>query len=201
MGGSQLDLPDKKSETKGVSMKTTRLGAALFTACLASAGSLAAQFDGTVPLSCETKEVQDCESGKKCIKQTAEQASVAKSLAVDIANKTIKSVYRTEPLKILETDITDERIALQGHERWVVWSAVLRQKDGSMTIAIADRKGAFVLNGKCAPAKDALAASAAKPPGEATPAEPPAEAAEAPAEAAETPAESADDVSTENPSG
>jgi hypothetical protein len=140
-------------------MNKTSLRTALLSACFFSTGSFAGPFDGATTINCNTNEVQDCEAGRACKKQTPEQASISKTLKIDLDKKTVQSVYRNEPLPILASDVTDERIALHGHERWLAWSAVLRQKDSSLTVAIADRKGAFVINGKCQAEKSAPAAA------------------------------------------
>jgi hypothetical protein len=131
-------------------MNTKTFGSALLAVCFGSAAAVAAPpFDGFSPIECETQEVHDCVPGGACARQTPEQASVAKILRIDPVKRTIDSAYRKEPLKILVMDVTEDRMALQGHEQWVVWSAVLRQKDSSVAVTVADRKGAFALFGKC----------------------------------------------------
>ena len=70
-------------------------------------------------------------------------------LGVDVANKQVKSPYRTALLPITNVTNNKENLVLQGTDLQFAWSALIHRTTGAMTISIADRKGAYVIFAQC----------------------------------------------------
>ncbi|GMW05260.1 MAG: hypothetical protein AMXMBFR8_00570 [Nevskiales bacterium] len=128
--------------------------------------ALAETFDGSVPLECTATGGHDCLPGKEQCEQLRPEGDQKPVLGIDVANKTIRSPYRTALLPIQHTTTNRESLVLQGTDLQFAWSALINRTTGAMTIAIGDRKGAYVVFAQCraAPATDARP-GAGKPPG------------------------------------
>jgi hypothetical protein len=113
-----------------------------------SAVAVAADFDGTAPLSCTGLEGYSCEPGKACSKVKPE-SNTPPVVAIDPGNKTIKTPYRTDLLPIANSALNNEQLQLQGTSEKFAWSAVVNRKTGKVTVTIADRIGAYVIFGQC----------------------------------------------------
>jgi hypothetical protein len=113
-----------------------------------SAVAVAADFDGTAPLSCTGLEGYSCEPGKACSKVKPE-TNTPPVVAIDPGNKTIKTPYRTDLLPIANSALNNEQLQLQGTSEKFAWSAVVNRKTGKVTVTIADRIGAYVIFGQC----------------------------------------------------
>ncbi len=128
--------------------------------------ALAETFDGSVPLECTATGGHDCLPGKEQCEPLRPEGGQKPVLGVDVANKTIRSPYRTALLPIHHTTNNRESLVLQGTDLQFAWSALINRTSGAMTIAIGDRKGAYVVFAQCtaAPATGARP-GAGKPPG------------------------------------
>jgi hypothetical protein len=113
-----------------------------------SAVAVAADLDGTAPLSCTGLEGYSCEPGKACGKVKPE-SNTPPVVAIDPGNKTIKTPYRTDLLPIANSALNNEQLQLQGTSEKFAWSAVVNRKTGKVTVTIADRVGAYVIFGQC----------------------------------------------------
>ena len=113
-----------------------------------SAVAVAADFDGTAPLSCTGLAGYSCEPGKACSKVKPE-SNTPPVVAIDPGNKTIKTPYRTDLLPIANSALNNEQLQLQGTSEKFAWSAVVNRKTGKVTVTIADRVGAYVIFGQC----------------------------------------------------
>ena len=113
-----------------------------------SAVAVAADIDGTAPLSCTGLEGYSCEPGKACSKVKPEN-NTPPVVAIDPGNKTIKTPYRTDLLPIANSALNNEQLQLQGTSEKFAWSAVVNRKTGKVTVTIADRIGAYVIFGQC----------------------------------------------------
>lgn len=113
-----------------------------------SAVAVAADLDGTSPLSCTGLEGYSCEPGKACSKVKPE-SNTPPVVAIDPGNKTIKTPYRTDLLPIANSALNNEQLQLQGTSEKFAWSAVVNRKTGKVTVTIADRLGAYVIFGQC----------------------------------------------------
>jgi hypothetical protein len=133
--------------TEGETMKnTSRLVLGLGLAF--SAVAMAADFDGTAPLTCTGVAGYSCEPGKACSKVKPE-SDTAPVVKIDPGNKTIKTPYRTDLLPIANSALNNEQLQLQGTSEKFAWSAVVNRKTGKVTVTIADRVGAYVIFGQC----------------------------------------------------
>jgi hypothetical protein len=114
-----------------------------------SAAAVAADFDGTVPLTCTPSAGHDCAPGTAQCNKLKSQSKGPVEVRVDFANKTIKTPYRTDLLPIQNSATNDEQLVMQGTDLKFAWSAIINRKSGALTLAIADRMGAYVIFGQC----------------------------------------------------
>jgi hypothetical protein len=129
-------------------MKLTRV--AVLTMGLACAtAAVAADFDGTVPLTCTPAAGHDCTPANAQCSKLKSQSKGTGEMRVDFANKTVKSPYRTELLPIQNSATNEEQLVMQGTDLKFAWSAIINRKSGAITLAIADRVGAYVIFGQC----------------------------------------------------
>ena len=133
------------------------MSAHLPTGLLALLWSVAASsqaIDGTQPLECAAEKGHDClAKNTECTRLKAE-SKIEPVLHIDFDKQQVRSPFRTELLTVTHTTATDESLILQGgEERGFAWSALIKKKDGSFTISIADREGAYVVFGTCKAAK------------------------------------------------
>jgi hypothetical protein len=61
----------------------------------------------------------------------------------------VKSPFRTTTLPIETIDNNEQSLVLQGTDLQFAWSMVIHRTKGTMTLTVADRKGAYVVFGKC----------------------------------------------------
>jgi hypothetical protein len=132
-------------------MKTVRLipRLVLGSGLLLSAVAVAADFDGSAPFNCTGRAGYTCEPGKGCSRVKQESEATGGQIAIDPANKTVKTSYRTDLLPIANSVVNNEQLQLQGTSEKFAWSAVVNRKTGKVTITVADRVGAYVIFGQC----------------------------------------------------
>jgi len=116
-------------------------------ACSAIAGAV--DLDGSVPLQCTGLAGHDCDPAKAQCSKLKPETNVKPEMTIDLANKSIKTPYRTALLPIQNSVLNDEQLALQGTDLKFAWSAVVNRQTGKLTVTIADRKGAYVIFGEC----------------------------------------------------
>jgi hypothetical protein len=114
-----------------------------------SAAAVAADFDGTTPLSCTPSAGHDCAPGSTQCSKLKSQSKGPIEVRIDFANKTIKTPYRSDLLPIQNSATNDEQLVMQGTDLKFAWSAIVNRKTGAITLAIADRVGAYVIFGQC----------------------------------------------------
>jgi hypothetical protein len=129
-------------------MKLARV-AVLAMGLATSTAAVAADFDGSVPLTCTPAAGHDCTPASAQCSKLKSQSSGPVEMRVDFANKTIKSPYRTNLLPIQNSATNDEQLVMQGTDLRFAWSAIVNRKTGAITLAIADRVGAYVIFGRC----------------------------------------------------
>jgi hypothetical protein len=117
-----------------------------------ASGALAADFDGNAPLTCTAVSGHDCLPGQAQCATLVPQTPGPKELRIDFAGKTVKTPYRTDKLPIQNSSSDDEQLVMQGTDLKFAWSAIVNRKSGALTLAVADRKGSYVIFGKCKPA-------------------------------------------------
>ncbi len=124
-------------------------------AVAASAGAVAQEFDGSVPLSCKVSGAFDCLPGQSSCAKLVPESKIDPVYTVNIASKEVHSPFRTALLTIAHSTTNKEALVLQGADAGSAWSAMIKKATGDMTITVADRKGAYVAFGQCAVAKAA----------------------------------------------
>lgn len=116
---------------------------------VASTVSAAETFDGSLPMTCEPIVGHDCLPKENSCKQLQPEAGKDLTLRIDISNKTLRTPYRTDALPIQTVGTNRASLTLQGTSLELVWSATVHRTNGKLTLAIADREGAYVIFGQC----------------------------------------------------
>ena len=129
-------------------MKLTRVASLLMGLAFCSA-AVAADFDGSAPLACTPSAGHDCDPGKAQCSTLKSQSKGTGEVRIDFANKTVKTPYRTDLLPIQNSATNAEQLVMQGTDLKFAWSAIVNRKTGALTLAIADRVGAYVIFGQC----------------------------------------------------
>ena len=110
----------------------------------------AGDFDGTAPMVCAVLESHDCLPNHKACKALEPEAGEDTSLHIDVPNMTIKSPsFRAKALPLQSVSNNTESLVLQGKDLGLVWSATIHRTTGRLTVAVADREGAYVVFGQC----------------------------------------------------
>lgn len=121
-----------------------------FIALLWSVAASSQAIDGTQPLACEAEKGHDCLANKAECSKLKPESKIEPVVHIDFAKREVRSPYRTQLLTVVHAAATEESLILQGgEERGIAWSALIKKKDGSFTISIADREGAYVVFGTC----------------------------------------------------
>jgi hypothetical protein len=117
---------------------------------LISVAAMAAEdFNGARPMDCTPTVGHDClPTEGKCSPLKAEKGKDLK-LHVDVMRMALKTPYRTAELPIASFGNNAKSLVLQGTNLELVWSATINRTTGRLTLAIADREGAYVIFGQC----------------------------------------------------
>jgi len=129
-------------------MRALRLPSTLFAVCFATV-AVAADFDGSVPLSCTVTQSNDCPRTKAACEGTKAESSAAATVGIDFAKKQVRSPYRKALLTVQHTATNPDSLVLQGGDQYLAWSALVDKKTGALTISLADNEGAYVYFGTC----------------------------------------------------
>jgi hypothetical protein len=109
----------------------------------------AADFDGSVPLTCRALQAHDCLPTATTCARMKPESDIEPVFGINFAKKEVRSPYRNTLLPIVATRTTDVSLVLQGGDLLAAWSALVNKKTGELTISIADSKGAYVAFGQC----------------------------------------------------
>jgi hypothetical protein len=127
---------------------------------LVSAGALGAEpFNGTQPMDCEPTAGHDCLPTEQACKPLKAEPGKKVVLHIDVEKMSMKTPYRNDAVPIQSFSFNAKSLVLQGQASELVWSATIHRTTGKLTLAIADREGAYVVFGQC---KLTTAAPAAK---------------------------------------
>jgi hypothetical protein len=129
-------------------MRALRSASTALALSLASVAT-AADFDGTVPLTCTAQKGHDCLPTAAQCSPLKPQTNIAPVLDIDFANKQVRSPFRTALLPVLNTSTNKDSLVLQGADLLLAWSALIDKKTGALTVSVADSKGAYVVFGQC----------------------------------------------------
>jgi len=114
-----------------------------------STAAVAADFDGSVPLSCTAAKANDCLPTEGVCKVVKPESSTAPVFSIDFAKKEVRSPFRTTLLTVQHSSDTPNSLVIQGTDRSNAWTARIDKATGAMTITVADNKGAMVAFGQC----------------------------------------------------
>jgi hypothetical protein len=128
-------------------MKTLLLFAV---ATVASMTALAAEeFNGSQPIDCEPTAGHDCLPTQATCRPLKPEAGKDLTLHVDVAKMTFKTPYRNAAMQIGSFGFNTASLVMQGTSLELVWSATIHRTTGRLTMAIADREGAYIVFGQC----------------------------------------------------
>jgi hypothetical protein len=117
---------------------------------LASAAALGAEpFNGSQPMDCEPLTGHDCLPTEQSCKALKPEPGKKLNLHVDVNKMTLKTPYRNDALPIQSFSFNTKSLILQGTSLELVWSATIHRTTGRLTLAIADREGAYIVFGQC----------------------------------------------------
>src|SRR5712672_2509169 len=86
-----------------------------------SAVAVAADFDGSLPLTCKVKQSHDCLRTEKTCTATVLEDTSTSIIGIDFAKKLIRSPLR-KALRSVQTAIANpDSLVLQGSDQFVVW--------------------------------------------------------------------------------
>jgi hypothetical protein len=109
----------------------------------------AGDFDGALPLTCAVQYSHDCLPTKASCEATVPKNTNASIMGIDFAKKKIRSPYRKELLPVKNATTNPDSLVLQGSDQFIAWSGLVDRKTGALTVALADREGAYVYFGTC----------------------------------------------------
>jgi hypothetical protein len=131
--------------------------AVLSTVTMAGAAMAGGAVDDSQPLACKATQSHDCLPGKACQtldpKSSPFEGNKDYHFIIDFKNMSARSIYRESTLPITTANKTDDRLVVQGIDKSVAWSAVIKRSNGALTVTVADRDGAYILFGECAAKK------------------------------------------------
>jgi hypothetical protein len=124
--------------------------------CLFAAGVFAAAaalgaepFNGSQPMDCKPVAGHDCLPTEQTCKPLKPEPGKDLTLHVDVEKMTLKTPYRNDAMPIQSFSFNSKSLVLQGTSLEMVWSATIHRTTGRLTLAIADREGAYVVFGQC----------------------------------------------------
>jgi hypothetical protein len=117
---------------------------------LASTVALGAEpFNGTQPMDCEPLAGHDCLPTEKACKPLKPEPGKKLNLHIDVNKMSMKTPYRNDAMQIGSFSFNSKSLVLQGTSLELVWSATVHRTTGRLTLAIADREGAYIVFGQC----------------------------------------------------
>ena len=119
-------------------------------ALLSAATTFAAdEFNGSVPIDCKPLQGHDCLPTEKACSPLKPEAGKDLTMHINVAKMSIKTPYRNDLLPIASFGFNEESLVMQGTSLQFAWSATIHRTNGKLILAIADRKGAYVIFGQC----------------------------------------------------
>ena len=109
----------------------------------------AADFDGSVPLTCTAEKGYDCLPAATSCGPLKPETNIEPVYGIDFAKKEIRSPFRASLLKVVNVSTNKDSLVLQGAEGTAAWSAFVDRETGTLTVALVDSQGAYVVFGQC----------------------------------------------------
>jgi len=130
------------------------IGITAFTFFVAAHSAAAANYDGKQPFLCAPIDILSCGSDGKCDKETAESVNLPQFLKFDVAQNQITG---TRPdgdalaTTIDKVQRVEDHMVLQGIEGHLMWSVMVGENSGDMTLTAGGDRIGFVAFGSCTP--------------------------------------------------
>ena len=116
----------------------------------ASAAALGAEpFNGTQAMDCQPLTGHDCLPTEQSCKPLKPEPGKKLNLHIDVNKMSMKTPYRNDALPIQSFSFNTKSLILQSTSLELVWSATVHRTTGRLTMAIADREGAYIVFGQC----------------------------------------------------
>ena len=116
----------------------------------ASAAALGAEpFNGTQAMDCQPLTGHDCLPTEQSCKPLKPEPGKKLNLHIDVNKMSMRTPYRNDALPIQSFSFNTKSLVLQGTSLELVWSATVHRTTGRLTMAIADREGAYIVFGQC----------------------------------------------------
>ena len=135
-------------------MKKTSIMVAAIWAPLAAHSALAATYDGSQPFLCAPIDIVSCGLGGRCDKETAQSIDLPQFLKFDVGGNQITGTRPNGQLLkagIDKVQHVEDHMVLQGVEGRIVWSVLVGEDTGDMTLTAGGDKVGFVAFGACTP--------------------------------------------------
>lgn len=123
-------------------------------AALAAVPALADDLTGAKSLLCSSLEVSACESTYGCESGPATDWKVPGFVEIDLATRTLRTTKASGEARSTVASVVDRkdgRILLQGMENGRAFSLLIRESDGTMTVAVAREEITVSVFGVCTP--------------------------------------------------
>lgn len=113
----------------------------------------AADLDGSTPVFCAFTKAMECHHQKGCQQVFPEDVNLPTFVKVDFDKKLVSAVSQTQEGKPRTTEIksferTNGQLILHGYEARA-WTAIIGEKTGTLTLAVASEEDGFLLFGIC----------------------------------------------------
>jgi hypothetical protein len=118
-------------------------------ALVATTATGAEQFNGSQPMVCEPSKGFDCLPTENNCTPLKPEKSRDLRVHIDVSKMELKSPNRTAPVPIASFGFNQKSLVMQGTASELVWSATIHRETGRLTLAMADREGAYVVFGQC----------------------------------------------------
>ena len=125
----------------------------LFLVALAPiSAALAADFDGSVPLTCAITEILECDEASGCAERLPQELNLPDFFRIDIETMTMREVGEGGDLR--ETQVrhhksVDGSLLMYGGEEGRGWSLVMNEATGDLSGGISGDGFTLVLFGSC----------------------------------------------------
>ena len=120
----------------------------------ASTLTMAAAFNGSVPLLCAVTGTVSCDAQGDCIEGPADAVNLPVFLKIDVQNKVAQSVrvggeQRTS--EILSIHEEEGALVLLGVDQGAGWSTTIGEDDGRLTLSVSGVGIGYMAFGACIP--------------------------------------------------
>jgi hypothetical protein len=112
----------------------------------------AAELDGSTPILCAMIAATECDRWGVCDTVDPAAAGLPPFVRVNVAQKSLEATDgsgRKSEIQSATVAKEQKRLLLQGSEQGRLWSAVIGQQGGELTVSILDHDGGFVVSGTC----------------------------------------------------